>query len=180
MPLALENVKAITTRGGKTTQDPHYPKHINRKKASLVAEEPPREEKPEKVHEGKTDPYEFYDTQVLSFPMRAKEPSTDEQFSRFVKMIQQVNINVPLMDAMKVPTYARYIKDIINNKQPLPTTEVIKLTEVCSAAIFQQLPEKKKDPGFPTIRCSIGAQNFDKALCDLGASVSVMPKVVFD
>ena len=74
--------------------------------ASLVAEEPPREEEPEKVHVGKTAPYEFYDTQVLSFPMRARKPSTDEQFSRFAEIIQQVNINVPLMDAMKVPTYA--------------------------------------------------------------------------
>ncbi|XP_039841728.1 uncharacterized protein LOC120702016 [Panicum virgatum] len=177
MPPALENVKAITTRGGKTTQDPPYPNHVNRKKASQVVEEPPREEK---VHEGKTALHEFYDTQVLPFPMRARKPSTDEQSSRFVEIIQQVNINVPLMDAIKVPTYARYIKDIINNKRPLPTTEVIKLTEACSAAILQQLPEKKKDPGFPTIRCSIGAQNFDKALCDLGASVSVMPKAVFD
>ena len=132
------------------------------------------------VHEGKTAPHEFYDTQVLPFPMRAKKSSTDEQFSRFVEIIQQVNINVPLMDAMKVPTYARYIKDIINNKRPLPTTEVIKLTETCSAVILQQLPEKKKDPGFPTIRCSIGTQNFDKILCDLGASVSVMSKAVFD
>ena len=88
--------------------------------------------------------------------MRAKKPSIDEQFSCFVEMIQ-VNINVPLMDAMKVPTYARYLKDIINYKRPLPTTKVIKLTEACSAAILQQLPEKKKDPGFPTIRCSIGA-----------------------
>jgi hypothetical protein len=95
-------------------------------------------------------------------------------------MIQQVNINVPLMDAMEVPTYTRYLKDIINNKRSLPTTEVIKLTEACSAAILQQLPEKKKDPGCPTIRCSIGAQSFNKALCDLDASVSVMPKTVFD
>ena len=69
--------------------------------------------------------------------MRAKKPSTDEQFSGFVEMIQQVNINVPLMDAMKAPTYACCIKDIINNKRPLPTTEVIKLTEACSAAILQ-------------------------------------------
>ena len=91
-----------------------------------------------------------------------------------------MNINVPLMDAMKVPTNARYLKDIINNKRPLPTTEVIKLTEACSAAILHQLPEKKKDPGCPTIRCLIGAQSLDKALCDLGASVSVMPKAVFD
>ena len=88
---------------------------------------------------------------------RAKKPTTDEQFSCFADIIQQVNINVPLMDAMRVPTYACYLKDIINNKQPLPTTEVIKLTEACSAALLQQLPEKKKDPGCPTIRCSIGA-----------------------
>ena len=82
-------------------------------------------------------PHEFYDTQVLSFPIRAKKPTTDKQFNRFVEIIQQVNINVPLMDAMKVPTYARYLKDIINIKRPLPTTEVIKLTKACSAAILQ-------------------------------------------
>ena len=45
---------------------------------------------------------------------------------------------------------------------------------------MHQLPEKKKDPRCPTIRCSIVTQNFDKALCDLGASVIVLPKVVFD
>jgi len=40
--------------------------------------------------------------------------------------------------------------------------------------------EKKKEPGCPTIDCSIGTQHFDHALCDLGASISVMPKVIFD
>ena len=45
---------------------------------------------------------------------------------------------------------------------------------------MHQLHEKKKDPRCPTIRCSIGTQNFEKALCDLGASVNVMPKIVFD
>ena len=38
----------------------------------------------------------------------------------------------------------------------------------------------KKDPRCPTIDCSIGNQNFENELCDLGASVSVMPKKVFD
>ena len=78
MPPAMENVKAITTRGGKTTKDPFYPNHDNRKKASSVAEEPSREVEPKKVHEGKTAPHEFYDTQVLSFPITAKKPTTDE------------------------------------------------------------------------------------------------------
>jgi hypothetical protein len=68
---------------------------------------------------------------------------------------------------------------ILNNKRPLPTTEVIKLTEECSAAILHKSPEKKKDPGCPTIDCSIGDQHFSNALYDLGASVSVMPIAVY-
>ncbi|KAJ1257363.1 hypothetical protein BS78_K086200 [Paspalum vaginatum] len=52
--------------------------------------------------------------------------------------------------------------------------------EECSVAILNQPPQKKKDPGNPTILCSIGTQHFDQALCDLGASVSVMLKEVFD
>ena len=58
--------------------------------------------------------------------------------------------------------------------------EVVKLTEECSAAILNQPPRKKGDPGCPTINCSIGTQHFGNALCDLGASVNVMPKDVFD
>ncbi|XP_052166297.1 uncharacterized protein LOC127783068 [Oryza glaberrima] len=58
--------------------------------------------------------------------------------------------------------------------------EMAKLMEECSNAILHRLPEKKKDPGCPTISCSIGTQHFDQALCDLEASVSVMPKDAFD
>jgi hypothetical protein len=68
----------------------------------------------------------------------------------------------------------------LNKKRPPPTTEVIKLTEEYSAAILNISPTKKKDPGCPTIDCLIGDQHFDNALCDLGASVSVRPKAVFD
>jgi hypothetical protein len=53
----------------------------------------------------------------------------DAQFSKFVEIIQKLYINVPLLDALQVPTYAKYARDILNNKRPLPTTEVIKLTE---------------------------------------------------
>jgi hypothetical protein len=67
----------------------------------------------------------------------------------------------------------------LTKKRPLPTTEVIKLTEECSAAILNISPEKKKDPGCPTIDCSIGDQHFNNALYDLGASVRVMPVAVY-
>ena len=97
----------------------------------------------------------------------------DEQFGKFIEVIKKLYVNIPLLDAMQVPTYAKYIKDILGNKRALPTTEVVQLTEECSAAILNPLLVKKKDPGCPTITCSIGTQHFSNTLCDLGASVSV-------
>jgi hypothetical protein len=122
---------------------------------------------------------DFHDSNILPFPRRKWKAKADEQFSKFVEVIQKLYINVPLLDILQVTTYARYIRDILNNKRPLPTTEVIKLMEECSAAILNMSLEKK-DPGCPTIDCSIGDQYFDNVLCDLGASVSVMSKSVFN
>ena len=103
-------------------------------------------------------PQDFVDTSYLPFPIRNRKQAVDEQFARFVEMIEKIHVSVPLMDILHVPSYAMYIKDIINNKQPLPSMEVVKLTEECSAAILNRLPEKKKDPRCPTITCSIGTQ----------------------
>jgi hypothetical protein len=52
--------------------------------------------------------------------------------------------------------------------------------ERCSATILDGLLGKMGDPGVRTISCLIGTQKFDQALCDLGASLSVMPKVIYD
>ena len=123
---------------------------------------------------------DYHDTTALPFPERIRKPVADEQFGKFVEVIKKLYVNIPLLDAMQVPTYAKYIKDILGNKRALPTTEVVQLTEECSAAILNPLLVKKKNPCCPTITCSIGTQHFSNALCNLGASVSVMPKVVYD
>ena len=51
-------------------------------------------------------------------------PVADEQFGKFVEVIKKLYVNILLLDAMQVPTYAKYIKDILGNKRALPTTEV--------------------------------------------------------
>jgi hypothetical protein len=61
-------------------------------------------------------PHEFYDTQLLPFPSKIKRLAPDEQFNRFVDIILRINISVPLLEVMQVPTYARYLKDILTNK----------------------------------------------------------------
>jgi hypothetical protein len=85
------------------------------------------------------------------------------------------------IDALQVHTYSRYFKDILANKYEIATLGVdhVKMSEQCSATIANEL-EKKGDPGCPTIPCSVGSFKFEKALCNLGASVSVMPRDVFE
>jgi hypothetical protein len=123
----------------------------------------------------------FHDTNYIPFPHRIRrpQPPSDEQFGKFMEVIQKLYVNIPLLDTIQVSTYAKYIRDILNKKRPLPSTKVIKLTEECSVVILNKLPEKKKDLGCPTIDCSIGNQYFNNALCDLRASVSVMPTAVY-
>jgi hypothetical protein len=88
---------------------------------------------------------------------------------------------MPLLDALHVPTYSRYFKDIFANKYEIATLGVdhVKMSEQCSSAIVNGL-EKQRDPGCLTIPCSVGSFKFEKALCDLGASVSIMPRDVFE
>jgi hypothetical protein len=50
----------------------------------------------------------------------------------------------------------------------------------CSIAILDGLLDKMGDPGVPSICCLIGTQKFDQALYYLGASMSIMPKVIYD
>jgi hypothetical protein len=89
-------------------------------------------------------------------------------------------IHIPMLDAMQVLTYARYLKDILNQKQPIPKTDKLVFAKRCSAAILDGLTDKMGDLGVQTISYLIGTQKFDQALCDLGESVSVMPKVIYD
>ena len=53
------------------------------------------------------------------------------------------------------------------------------LTEECSAILKRKLPQKLKDLGSFTIPCKIGNSIFERALCDLGASINFMPLSFF-
>jgi len=151
----LEKVNAITTRGGKSTHDPPYPTRIG--KTLVVVQEEKRNDEDEEVGPQEQElQQDFHDMTLLQFPRRNRKAKMDEQFGKFVEVIQKLYINIPLLDAIQVPTYAKYLKDILNNKRPLPTTKVIKLMEECSAAILNASPVKKKDLGCPTINYSIG------------------------
>ena len=49
----------------------------------------------------------------------------------------------------------------------------------CSAIATRSLVQNKEDPGAFTIPCTIGLLHFVKALCDLGASINLMPLSIY-
>ena len=92
-----------------------------------------------------------------------------------MQVFRQLHINIPFVDALaQIPTYAKFLKEVMSNKRKLEDYETIFMTEECSAIIQNKLPPKLKDPGSFSIPCTIGKVDFGKALCDLGASVSLM------
>jgi hypothetical protein len=81
----------------------------------------------------------------------------DNHFEKFVEAVRRLSINMLLLDALQVPTYSCYFKDILANKYEIATFRVdhVKMSEQCSATIANGL-EKQKDPECTAIPCYFG------------------------
>ena len=96
------------------------------------------------------------------------------------EVLRQVKVNIPLLDMIKqVPTYAKFLKDLCTVKKGLGIEKKDFLTEQVSSIIQCKTPVKYKDPGSPTISVNIRGTYIDKALLDLGASVNLLPYLVY-
>jgi hypothetical protein len=157
-----ENVKVVISRSGKTMAE-HKAKSKKMGPTDPVEEEEKAEAKieaelrPEKEEENlsKASPKDISDTHLLSFPHQAKKHVEDEKFSRFMEVIRRMYVHILILDVMQLPTYARYLKDILNQKRPIPEIDRLVFAKRCSAAILDGLPDKMGDPGVPTISCLI-------------------------
>ncbi|XP_049414822.1 uncharacterized protein LOC125877633 [Solanum stenotomum] len=88
----------------------------------------------------------------------------------------KVHINLPLVDILQgILKYVKYIKDIVASKRRFTEYETVALTDECSYRIQNRLPKKLKDPGSFTVQITIGQSVHARGLCDLGASINLMP-----
>ncbi|KAL5564121.1 hypothetical protein UlMin_027285 [Ulmus minor] len=78
-----------------------------------------------------------------------------------------------------MPNYVKFMKDVLTNKRKLGEFETVAPTNEYILLLQTQIPPKLKDPGSFTIPCSIGNRYCGQALCDLGASINLMPMSVF-
>nr|XP_009626184.1 uncharacterized protein LOC104116921 [Nicotiana tomentosiformis] len=114
------------------------------------------------------------------FPQRLRKNNDDHMFHKFLDMLKQIHLSIPLVDMLReVLKYAKYIKDIVANKRRLTEFETGALTEKCTSRIQHKLPQNLKDPGSFTIPVRIGEIDVGRALCDLGESINLMTLSVF-
>ncbi|KAK9697364.1 hypothetical protein RND81_08G033000 [Saponaria officinalis] len=112
----------------------------------------------------------------LPFPNRLRNTKVDHQFGRFMDVVKNLQVTVPFTELiLQVPSYAKFMKDILTRKRSLTKVETVAFAGECNALLQSQPPPKLKDPGSFSIPCTIGTHTISNALCDLGASVSVLP-----
>ncbi|XP_062075174.1 uncharacterized protein LOC133779200 [Humulus lupulus] len=110
------------------------------------------------------------------FPQRFQKQKLDSQFKKFLDMLKQLHIDIPLVEALEqMPNYVKFMKDILTRKRRLGEFETVALTKESSSFLQNKQPPKMKDPGSFTIPCTIGNSYCSMALCDLGASINLMP-----
>ena len=112
------------------------------------------------------------------FPQRLVKKIEDGKYQRFITMLKQLFINVPLIEALeKMSGYAKFMKDMVTKKRTV-SFEDDDRKQHCSA-IARSLVHKKDDPSTFTIPCIIGSLHFTKALSDLGARINLIPLSIY-
>ena len=139
----------------------------------VVGEQPHQKKYGEKQTEPEGRPHKAEPTIPIPYPQRLKKSKLDNQFTKFLEVFKKLHINIPFTDALEqMPSYVKFMKEILSKKRRMSNFETVNLTEECSAILQRKMPQKLKDPCSFTIPCTIGNSIFEKALCDLGASIN--------
>nr|GEW92639.1 DNA-directed DNA polymerase [Tanacetum cinerariifolium] len=116
-----------------------------------------------------------------SFPSRFTKSRRQEQEKEILETFRKVKIIIPLLDAIKqVPRYEKFLKELCTSKRKLKGNEKVMLGENVSAMIQKKFPIKCKDPCMFTIPCKMGNVEIERPMLDLGASINIMPRPIYE
>ncbi|XP_049406259.1 uncharacterized protein LOC125869902 [Solanum stenotomum] len=157
---------AITTRSGKILNEP-------------VSVGTKQEHGMGRDEEEDVDAEHVDDTEEAQPTKKLKKKAEDGKFAKFITILRQLSVNIPLVEALeKMPRYAKFMKDLVTKKQ-ITCFELSDNIHHCSTIARRSLVQKKKDLGSLTIPCTIRSFEFAKALCDLGASITLMSLAIY-
>jgi hypothetical protein len=104
--------KDIESHSGKEIEEPEHSAGARKPKPSTEAEEFAEEEVTEIVTEEPELEMLGEDTKILRLKPRYFRGKLDYHFEKFVEFVRRLSINMPLLDALQVPTYSHYFKGI--------------------------------------------------------------------
>ncbi|XP_071713440.1 uncharacterized protein [Rutidosis leptorrhynchoides] len=172
-----ESTKPPGTLPSNTQSNPNnkgtVPTNEESKKDELKVDEPKVQEQkkddPPKIMT-KAPPLKVYKAPV-PYPKSLKKDKLATQYQRFLDMINQISVNMPLAEVIKgMPNYGKFLKDLISSKGKYQEVSATFLNEACSAILQKQkMPPKLGDPGSFIIHCLLGDSVVYDALADLGA-----------
>ena len=100
----------------------------------------------------------------MPFPDKKHKSKEDEHYNKFCEWMKPLFLQIPLTDAIKLPPYSKYMKDIVSNKRKIPNEEISTL--LANYSFNGKVTKKLGDPGIPTIPCSIKNNYARTTLCD--------------
>ena len=114
------------------------------------------------------------------YPHRLRIPKKLNNHVEIYELFKQGKVNIPLLDAIKqIPSYDKFFKDLCTMKRKLGVHNDAFMTEQSTSLIRNNFPPKYKDPRSPTISIVVGTSKLERALVDLGASVNLLPYLVY-
>ena len=116
----------------------------------------------------------------MPYPHLLSRPkvSTSKNDDTLLDAFRQVIITIPLVDAIQhIASYAKFLKGLCT---PTRKPKRIPMSETISSIMLSTIPQKQRDLGTPMISCEIGGRTFNRSLLDMGASVNILTKEVYD
>ncbi|GJS79899.1 reverse transcriptase domain-containing protein [Tanacetum coccineum] len=99
---------------------------------------------------------------------------------KIFQIFQDLRFNISFADPLLLmPRFAPTIKNLLMNKEKLFELAKILLNENCSVMLLKKIPEKLGDPDKFLIPCDFLGMDVCYALADLGASINIMPLLIW-
>jgi hypothetical protein len=177
-----EHVKAITTLRSRKQVDnqvatPEEASHIAREEENQA--KPTTYVGPDTVIPSVEDQSKKY-VPKAPYLERLIAPKKSSKYDDILEVFKHVQINIPFLDAIQqVPSYAKFLKDLVTVKRKTNVPKKAFLIEQVSFILQYKMLVKYKHPGCPTIACKIGDNRAERALLDLGASVNLLSYSIY-
>ncbi|KAA3472857.1 hypothetical protein EPI10_023282 [Gossypium australe] len=115
------------------------------------------------------------------FPGWLNQHRKGKEDKEILETFRNVEINIPLLDTIKqISRYAKFLKELCTNKRKLTRNKRVSVGENVSTVLQRRMPVKCKYRDIFVIACKIGHLRIKKAMCDLGASINIMPFSIYE